>query len=367
MKKKAEKIIQIEPWIDDEELLEINKVIQSTFVTEGRATLEFEEKIKALTDSKYAVTMTNGTVALYSILKSLQIGPGDEVIVPDMTFVATANAVILAGATPIFCDVRSDTFCLDIHKAEELISNKTRAIMPVHLYGLSAEMDELMKLCELKGLQLIEDAAQGVGVKYKGAHVGTFGDAGMLSFYGNKTITTAEGGVIITDDRELAESCYKLKNHGRREKGIFIHEDIGFNFSFTDLQAALGVAQMNKLERIIKKKNNIRNRYLNEIEKSSAFDLQVVPEHTSPVFWFTNLYTEFSDELENHLSDNNIGTRKFFYPLHLQPCYRHMNQAICPVSADVYNKALSLPSSVTLSDEQISRVIETVNIFFKDK
>lgn len=356
-------IPQIEPWIDDEDLREVEKVIRSTFVTEHEVTRAFERRLAQLTGVKHAITMANGTVALFAILRVLGVGEGDEVIVPDMTFVATANAVILAGATPIFCDVRPDTFCIDVEKAEALITNRARAIMPVHLYGLSAEMDELTDLCHRRGLLLIEDAAQGVGVRYRGRHVGTFGDAGILSFYGNKTITTGEGGAILTDSDQLAEDCYKLKNHGRREKGIFMHESIGFNFSFTDLQAALGIAQLNKLDRIISRKKEIRDRYFASLQDIQGIEFQSVPEHTSPVFWFTNIRLDRVEELVDFLKVRGIGSRRFFYPLHRQPCYKHLNYPDCPESMWAYEHSLSLPSGVRLTDGQIDSVIDAIKMF----
>jgi len=357
-------IPQIEPWIDDEDLNEVEKVIRSTFVTEHEVTREFERRLAQLTGAKHAIAMANGTVALFAILRALDVGEGDEVIVPDMTFVATANAVILAGATPIFCDVRPDTFCIDVEKAETLITDRTRAIMPVHLYGLAAEMDELTNLCHRRGLLLIEDAAQGVGVRYRGRHVGTFGDAGILSFYGNKTITTAEGGAILTDSEQLAEECYKLKNHGRREKGIFVHESIGFNFSFTDLQAALGIAQLNKLDRIISRKKEIRDRYFESLVDIPDIEFQSVPEHTSPVFWFTNIRLDRVEELVSFLKERGIGSRRFFYPLHRQPCYEHLNQPDCPESTWAYEHSLSLPSGVRLTDDQIDSAEIALKDFF---
>jgi len=357
-------IPQIEPWIDDEDLREVEKVIRSTFVTEHEVTRKFERRLQELTGARHAIAMANGTVALFAILRALGVGKEDEVIVPDMTFVATANAVILADAIPIFCDVRPDTFCIDVEKAETLITDRTKAIIPVHLYGLAAEMDELSELCHRRGLLLIEDAAQGVGVSYSGRHVGTFGDAGILSFYGNKTITTGEGGAVLTDDDRLAEECYKLKNHGRRKKGIFVHESIGFNFSFTDLQAALGIAQLNKLDRIIARKKEIRDRYVESLADIPDIEFQSVPGHTSPVFWFTNIRLNRVEELVAFLKVQGIGSRRFFYPLHRQPCYKQFNHPDCPESMRAYEHGLSLPSSVGLSEVQLDRVIDAIKVFY---
>ena len=360
-------IPQIEPWIDDEELRQVEKVVRSTYITEHSVTKEFECRLENLTGAKHVIAMANGTVALYAVLNVLGVGRGDEVIVPDMTFVATANSVILAGATPVFCDIRPDSLCIDVRKAEALITEKTKAIMPVHLYGLSADLDELRILCERHELFLVEDAAQGVGVKYRNRHVGTFGNAGVLSFYGNKTITTGEGGAVLTNDDGIAEECYKLKNHGRRTKGIFVHETVGYNFSFTDLQAAIGVAQLNKLERIIERKNEIRDYYIHSLEGCDAIDFQQVPEHTTPVFWFTNIRLDDAAALENYLKQEGIGSRRLFYPLHQQLCYKHLEKCDCPESTHAYEQWLSLPSGAPLAQEQLQRITAALEKFFKNR
>lgn len=357
-------IPQIEPWIDETELQLLQEVIQSTFITEGNMTRKFEELLRDYTGARHVIAMANGTVALFSILRALDIGPRDEVIVPDMTFIATANSVILAGATPVFCDIDPVTLCIDVNKAELLINRNTKAIIPVHLYGLSAEIDEIFQLCESYNLFLIEDAAQGVGVKYKEKHVGTFGQACILSFYGNKTITTAEGGAILTDSEEIATECYRLKNHGRDKKGIFIHEKIGFNFCFTDLQAAIGVAQLSKLERIIQKKKEIREHYIQSLSDLNQIRFQTVPSHTLPVFWFTNIYLDDVVGLAEHLKKNNIGSRRFFYPLHKQPCYRGLKTKDCPISFKAYQTGLSLPSSYGLDEKHLDTICNAIRGFF---
>ena len=215
-------IVQIEPWIDKSELKQLKRVIKNTYVTEHELTKEFESMIKDLTKSKYVISMTNGTVALYCCLKALGIGENDEVIVPNLTFIASANAVIMANAHPVFCDIDEETFCIDPKKIEALITPSTKAIMPVHLYGQSADMEAIMQVAEKHNLKVIEDAAQGVGVTFNGKHTGTFGEMGILSFYGNKTITCGEGGVVLTNCKELRDKVYQLKNHGRLQKGTFL-------------------------------------------------------------------------------------------------------------------------------------------------
>jgi len=344
----------------------LQEVINSTFITEGEMTARFESLTKKLTGAKHAIAMTNGTAALFCCLKALNIGKGDEVIVPDMTFIATANAVLMAGATPVFCDVYRDTFCIDVEKIEILITNKTKAIIPVHLYGQSADMEKLMSLAKKYKVNVIEDAAQGVGVYFNNKHVGTFGELGMLSYYGNKTITCGEGGVILTDSDELAQICYRLKNHGRDKKGVFIHDHIGFNFAFTEMQAAIGVAQMNKLEKIIHKKKLIHNSYKEQLAAIKEIEIPYIDQRCSPVHWFSSILVENAEEISIKLAKLNIQTRRFFYPLHLQPCYKELFplKGNFPTSNDLYLRGLSLPSSYALSNSDQVNVIEAIkNIF----
>ncbi len=366
-------IIQIEPWIDHEELDELKKVITSTFVTESTMTAQFEDMCRELTGAKHAIAMINGTLALYSCLKALGVGPGDEVLVPDLTFVATANAVILAGALPIFCDVLTDTFCIDTASARSRVTPKTKAIMPVHLYGQSADMEAVTALALEFKLAVVEDAAQGVGVRFNGRHVGTFGELGILSFYGNKTITCGEGGMVLTDNDVLAKACYRIKNHGRERKGVFVHEEIGFNFSFTEMQAAVGVAQLKKLSRIIPRKREIHDRYVSELSGIAGLVPCKIDPRTEPVFWFTSFLSDTTDELATWLQNRQIQTRRFFYPLHWQPCYIKdplilaNNSCPFPVTEDIYHRGLSLPSSYILTDNEQNTVIQEIKAFYEHR
>ena len=363
-------ILQIEPWIDDEEMIQLARVVHSTYVVENELTKEFEERIKDLTGSKYAVAMTNGTAALYCCLKALNIGPGDEVIVPNFTFIATANVVLMVGATPIFCEVLPDTFCINLHEAQRLVSSKTKAIIPVHIYGQAADMDAMMEFARSNNLRVIEDAAQAVGVKFKEKHAGTIAELGILSFYGNKTITCGEGGVVLTDDPELAKTCYRLKNHGREKKGVFIHESIGFNFSFTEMQAAVGISQLKKLNRIIEKKKKIHDRYVEELSNLKAdFQPAFIDPRSRPVFWFTSFMSDQAIQIAEVLKSKNIQTRKFFYPLHLQPCYKgvlNLSRPF-PISENIYNRGISLPSSYSLTESDQTRVIQEVQNFYANR
>jgi len=366
-------IPQIQPWIDNQELKELKKVIDSTFITENLATKKFEDKIKKLTGSKYAIATNNGTLAQFAALVAMGIKAGDEVIVPNITFIATANAVILAGATPVLCEVNKNNFCIDYKRAAKLVNKKTKMIIPVHLYGQSSNMDEATRFAKKYNILIFEDAAQGVGVRYKGKHVGTFGQAGILSFYGNKTITTAEGGVVLTNSKKIAQKVFRLKNHGRNEKGTFKHKYIGYNFAFTELQAAIGISQLNKLKKIINKKKNLYTAYMESLSNIPELEQVKMERDCSPVHWFSSfLVKRGSKSLASFLLKNNIQTRKFFYPLHMQPCYKN-NKLIKNIGDDfslsekIYKQGLSLPSSYNLSTKEQKLIIKKIKKFYENR
>ena len=274
----------------------------------------------------------------------------------------------MTGAKPVLCDIDQHSLGISIKRLSSKLSNKTKAIMPVHLYRNTGEMDFILKFAKEHNLKVIEDASQGVGVHYKGRHVGTFGDIGVLSYYGNKTITTAEGGMILTNDEKLAKICYRLKNHGRDQKGSFKHDYIGFNFSFTDLQAAVGVSQMKKLPEILRRKKEIFDKYYAELSDIKELCFYKIDNQEKPVYWFTSLSCKKRDDLANYLSKEGIQTRRFFYPLHLQPCYQNSNrinkEGDFKISKEVYNTGISLPSSYVLKDEEQDYVIQKILNFF---
>ena len=307
--------------------------------------------------------------ALFCCLKALDIGPGDEVIVPNITFVASANAVIMAGATPVFCEINDSNFSIDTTKIEDLITDKTKAIMPVHLYGQSCDIEEVLKIAYKNNLFVVEDAAQGVGVKFNRKHTGTFGHLGVLSFYGNKTLTCGEGGVVLTESKKLRDKVYQLKNHGRLKKGQFVHEAIGYNFSFTEMQAAVGIAQLKKFSIIKTKKNQMYDKYMKAFEPIKDKLKPVwVDKRCSPVWWFTSFLTGHKEELKKHLLNGGIQTRDFFCPLHMQPCYEGMafDRSTYNLSEEIYKQGISFTSAYALStDEQDYVINETLKFYEK--
>ncbi len=360
-------IPQIQPWIDDSEWQEVKKVIESTYLTENKVTAEFEAQIQTLTGAQHAIAVCNGTAALYCALKALDIGHGDEVIVPNLTFVASSNAVIMAGAKPIFCPVRADTLCIDVEAAVSLINDNTKAIMPVHLYCQSADLDAVLALAKRFELKVIEDAAEVIGVKFRDRHVGHYGDVGIFSFYGNKTITCGEGGIILTNSDIIAQNCRRLKNHGRSRRGTFVHEKIGFNFAMTDMQAAVGIAQLRKLSAIIKRKQQIHEGYISGLVDIAQLEPLFIDSRCQPVHWFSCFYAENRVELADYLANHGIETRPFFYPLHLQPCYQGWTdpKMTYPVSTSAYERGICLPSAYILTDEEQDFIITKIHHFYQ--
>lgn len=366
------KIIQIYPWIDNKELEEVTRVIQSTFLTENEYTKKFEKKFRSITKAKYAIAINNWTMGLFCCLKALKIGKNDEVIVPDITFIASANAVILAGAKVVLCNVDPETLNISTSSIEKMITKRTKAIMPVHLYGNSCNMTKILQIAKKYKLKIIEDAAQGLGVFHKKKHVGTIGDVGGFSFYGNKLITTGEGGMITTNNKKIYDEIQQLKNHGRKVKGKFIHEKIGYNFMFTDIQAAIGLAQINKLKKIINKKLKIYKYYKSNIRKNEKIKYIKKLDKTSSVYWFTNIITKQALKLKKFLSKKNIESRNCFYPLSLQPCYDNNNDIIKKYvnkknSLNIYKSLLSLPSATQININELNKVIKNINSFYEKK
>lgn len=358
-------IPEVGPWVGEQELAQITEVIKSAWLTEGMKTREFERIIAELCGVKHAIAVCNGTLALYVGLKALGIGDEDEVIVPDFTFIASANSVVMAGATPVFVDVDARTFNIDPECTEKAITPRTKAIMPVHIYGQAADMDAICDIAKRHKLSIIEDAAQGIGVTFKGKHTGSFGDIGSLSFIADKTVTTGEGGAVVTNRDDLAEKCLILKNHGRTRTGMYIHEHIGYNFRLTDLQAALGLAQFSKLATIIERKKKNEELYRQLLEDVEGIEFPYIDPRGFNVPFRTNILVDDPKSLSTFLSENEIGSRSFFYPLHMQPCYNVDGEF--PNAAKAYERGLSLPSSVTLSEEQILYVCEKIKLFMKNE
>ena len=356
-------IPQFEPWLGEEELAQVTETIKANWITGGEKVKQFEEQVAKLCDVKHAVATCNGTLALYIGLKALGIGDGDEVIVPDFTFIASANSVVMAGARPVFVDVDARTFNIDPECTRRAITKKTKAIMPVHIYGQAADMDAICKLAGKHGLYVIEDAAQGIGVKFKDKPVGGFGDVGCLSFYADKTMTTGEGGMVLTNNDKLAKQCLILKHQGRTGRGMYFHEHIGYNFRLTDLQAAVGLAQLSKLPTIITRKKKNEMLYREHLSNITGVKFPYVDPRGFNVPFRINILVDDPESLSTFLNENDIGSRRFFFPLHQQTCYNVKGKF--PNSVNAYNRGLSLPSSVKLTEDEIKYIADKIKKFYR--
>lgn len=354
-----EHIPQFEPWLGQEELAKLAECIQDNWITGGKKLKEFEKRIASLVGVKHAIACCNGTQALYLGLRVLGIGEGDEVMVPDFTFIASANSVVWAGATPLFCDVDKDSLCMDSESITRNITAKTKAVMPVGIYGNSPNMDEL----QTGKLLMIEDAAQDIGVTWEGKHLGSFGDVGCLSTYADKTITTGEGGVVLTNSDELAEKVIRLLNQGRTGRGWYVHDEIGYNFRMSDLHAAIGLAQLDRLDEIIARKK--RHEVLYRELLGNTVQFPITDDRCFNVPFRHNILVDDPEALSRHLSGKNIGSLRFFYPLHRQPCYEYLglDDSNFPNSMWAYDHGLSLPSSATLTDTEIEYICGEIKEF----
>lgn len=346
-------IPQIEPLLGSEERDEVLKVLESSFITEGKRTQEFEAEVARFVGARYALAVNNATVGLTIALMSLGIGPADEVLVPDFTFIATANAVALTGATPILVDVDPRTFVIDLEDASSRITRRSRAIVPVHLNGRAPDMNRLKSFAVERGLYIVEDAAQALGSRYGGRHLGTFGEAGVYSLGTTKIITTGQGGIIVTQSREIYESCVRLKDHGRPARSSEVHETFGFNSKFTDLQAALGLAQLRKLPDRIKQKRELYRWYRDELASLVGIEFPPI-DLSETVPWFVDILCADRAALESHLKSAGIGTRRFYLPLHSQPCF--MRNGSYPNTELISRTGLWLPSSSTVTRLEVAHI-----------
>ncbi len=333
----------------------------------GEYVRRFEEALAAFFEVKYAVACCNGTVALHLALLAAGIGAGDEVIVPTATFVASANAALYAGAQPVLVDCDHDSWQLDPERVREAITPRTKAIMPVHLYGHPAPMDEVLAIAEEHGLVVVEDAAEAHGARYKGRPVGSIGDVATLSFYGNKIVTCGEGGALLTNDRKLAEKALSLRGQGQDPVRRYWFTTVGYNYRLTNIQAAIGLAQMEDIGWHLGKRNAVATWYSHLIPKLMP-DLisQVEQPWAQPAHWMNTflLPVDFGltlDETIGQLLANGIESRPFFPPLHLLPIYAGQPNPACPVSEELGRRGISLPSSSQLQVEDVERVLLTLD------
>ncbi len=357
-------INQMEPLIEKEEINAVTEYMSSgAWLTEFKKTKEFAQMIADYTGATYSYILANGTVTLTTALWACGIKAGDEVIVPDYTMVATANAASLIGCTIKFVDIDRKNLCMDFQKMKHAITEKTKAVMLVTINGRYPEnIEEYVNYCRNKGIWLIEDAAQALGSFYYGKHLGTFGDIGSFSFSMPKIITTGQGGALITNNSELAEKISKLRDFGREKPGADHYITQGWNFKFTDLQACIGIEQMKKVPARVERKKAIGVLY--EKHLKTIHQVELIPtnlQNTSP--WFFDILVEDREGLKNFLKENNVGTRDFYPPLHSEPVYNRNTESF-PVTEEIAHKGLWLPSAVQLTNEQVVYVCMKIKEYF---
>lgn len=367
-----------EPFLGERELEYVTECVRTGWISSaGRFIEEFEQRWAAYCGRKYGVAVSNGTVALQVALACLNLQPGEEVILPTFTIISCAQAVVYNGANPVLVDSEPSTWNMDINQIETKITSRTRAIISVHIYGHPVDMDPIWTLAEKYGLAVIEDAAEAHGAEYlTGRHstnpvwrrCGSFGTLSTFSFYANKLITTGEGGMLLTDDGKLAEKAYALRNLCFQSDRRFYHEELGFNFRLTNLQAALGLAQLERIDQIIAKKRWIGQEYTRRLQDVTGLQLPAEESWARSVYWMYGVIVSEETGMDaakfaRKLSERDVQTRPFFLGMHEQPVFKRrgwfQNESY-PVAERIARQGLYLPSGLALTIEQLEQVVQAV-------
>ncbi|MCI9508039.1 MAG: DegT/DnrJ/EryC1/StrS family aminotransferase [Oscillospiraceae bacterium] len=357
-------INQMEPSFDKHEREALNAyMLEGGWGTEFRKTRTFEDMLKEYTGARHCWIMPNGTLSLVAALEAVGIGVGDEVICPDYTMAATANAAELIGAKSVFVDIDRKTLCMDFAKMKDAVTDRTKAIFLVSINGrYPKEMQQFVDFCAETGIHLIEDAAQSLGSFCNGRHLGRYGEIGSFSFSAPKIITTGQGGALITDDDELSEKIKKIRDFGRLAGGSDHYLTKGWNFKFTDFQAVIGIEQMKKLPQRVERKKAMGKLYDRLLAGIPGVELiKTDYRDTSP--WFFDILCERREELQVYLKEKGIGSRPFYPPLHAEPAYGYIDLSF-PVTEEIAAKGLWLPSSVLVTDDEIACICNTIRDFY---
>jgi perosamine synthetase len=357
------------PTIGTKEIEYVTGAVSSGWVSSlGKYIEQFETEFARFCGVQYALTTSNGTVALHLALEALGIGKGDEVIVPDLTFIATANAVAYTGATPVFADIDLFNLCINGETIKEKITKKTKAIIPVHLYGHPADMVTINKIAKENNLLVIEDSAEALGASINGVKTGAWSDCATFSFYGNKNITTGEGGMITTNNRGLYEKCRRLRDHAMDPNKRYWHNEKGFNYRMTNLQAALGCAQLERIEELSEKRRQIFKWYNDGLKDIKEISLNRIYPWAQHAFWLVCMEIEtFNEEIRDEfmtlLRKEGVDSRPYFYPISDMPMY---NKVDTPNAHEVYVKGINLPTYFDLTEENVyficTKIKETLRL-----
>jgi len=347
------------PVLGGREYEYVMDALRSSWISEGPYVERLEQGVCDRIGCAHAVAVSSGTAALHLALLALGIGPGDEVVVPGLTFAATANAVIHVGAKPVFADVDPRTWCLDVKRLPRYISRRTKAVIAVHLYGNICDMDEVKHIASQHGIAIIEDAAEAIFSKYKGQYAGCSGDLGCYSFHAAKTITTGEGGMVVTSSQFLADRVRMLRNHGMNPSRRYWHEFAGLNYRLTDLQAAVGCAQLEGVEDAIRRRRELRALYEEELGKIPGVHLQQLTDGVEPVYWGMHVridpahFRNGRDRVIQQMEDAGIEVRPGFYPFSKMPAYQ---SAPLPVAEEIGQQTICLPFHVLLGPSEVSYI-----------
>lgn len=334
----------------------VNECLDSTWISsKGKFVNLFEEKICEFTGAKYAISVFNGTVALHLALKVLGIKKGDEVILPDFTYIASTNSVLYVNATPILVDISPKTWNITLDEIKKNVTKKTKAILITDIYGTPPEMDEIIAFAKSKNIYVIADSAESLGATYKGKKTGNIADITTFSFFGNKTITTGEGGMITTNNKEYNDLLRKLKNQGNHSEIRYYHDVLGYNYRMTNIQAAIGCAQMERIESIIERKQDIYNWYYKELKDFVEF--QELKPYITSSNWMVSLLLPRKinrEKLMIFLEENKIETRPFFFPIHEMPFYKNIEST--PITKEISKRGINVPSFPQLQEKDIKYI-----------
>lgn len=347
-----------EPSLDNTEYRYLMDAFTSTWISSrGKYIDQFEEEFAKYIGCQHGVAVSNGTVAIHLALKALGIGEGDEVIIPDLTFAATINAVLLANATPVLVDIDAGSWTISVDEIKKAITPKTKVIMPVHVYGQACDMESIMEIAKAHNLKVIEDCAEAHGAEFKNQRIGSFGDIATFSFFANKIITTGEGGMCMTNSAELDDKMRQLRDHGMSREKKYWHEEIGFNYRMTNLQAAIGCAQLEKIDDLIERKMEIEREYIKTMDDLHLFQWQKEFPDRKKVVWLVSCLSDRKEEISEKLRSNNIDVRPFFYCLSEMPIYQQY--AFSNTNAKAISKlGMNLPTVENIDFKHIREILQ---------
>jgi perosamine synthetase len=355
-----------QPDLSGNEKLYVNECLDTSWISsKGRFVTEFEEKFAKAVESPFAVSVSNGTVALHLALLALGISAGDEVIVPSFTYIASVNAIRYVGATPVFVDIEPLSWQLDSKLIERHITANTKAIMAVHIYGHPCDMQAIQMIARKHNLYLVEDCAEAFGAKIAGRHVGNFGDISTYSFFGNKTMTTGEGGMVVTNDPTLDAKLRHLKGQGLMVDREYWHDIVGYNYRMTNICAAIGLAQLERSQYFLSRKAQVADYYRTQLA-NLPLTFQKVQQGVTHPWWMFSVLTEDAiqrDALRKYLQNEGIETRPLFNPVHMMPMYSQNNLTLA-VTESIYCRGINLPSWPGLSELQLSYIVGSIRKFY---